>query len=244
MTQNILASRCRAKSDDEQPSAPWFTDLVYALRFRLLRSPYCILVLGAVLFGLFGTLDKKSGEAPAKFVVTTSRIAMLAEQFARTWRRPPNEQELQDLVENYIRDEIYYREGRAAGLDRDDVVIRRRVRQKMEFSRRTWRPPSQAANNSLLTLRPIQTSSYRRPADVSPGFFERNAAWWCVGRRCETDRRHAAYRAQRPGGHGDSWRPILLGDAFHRRLPRKEIAQTFGEEFAEKVIRGPSRPLA
>ena len=53
--------------------------------------------------------------------------------FARTWRRPPSEQELQDLIEDYIRDEVFYREGRAAGLDRDDVVIRRRVRQKMEF---------------------------------------------------------------------------------------------------------------
>jgi len=40
---------------------------------------------------------------------------------------------LQGLVEEYIRDEIFYREGRAAGLDRDDTVIRRRVRQKMEL---------------------------------------------------------------------------------------------------------------
>ena len=40
---------------------------------------------------------------------------------------------MQGLVEDYIRDEVFYREGRAAGLDRDDFVIRRRVRQKMEF---------------------------------------------------------------------------------------------------------------
>jgi hypothetical protein len=42
-------------------------------------------------------------------------------------------QELQGLIEDYIRDEVFYREGRAAGLDRDDALIRRRVRQKMEF---------------------------------------------------------------------------------------------------------------
>src|SRR6478735_3763312 len=53
--------------------------------------------------------------------------------FTRTWRRPPTAHELESLVEDYIRDEVFYREGRAAGLDRDDVVIRRRVRQKMEF---------------------------------------------------------------------------------------------------------------
>ena len=53
--------------------------------------------------------------------------------FARTWRRPPSQQELHGLVEDDIRDEIFYREGKAAGLDRDDFLIRRRVRQKMEF---------------------------------------------------------------------------------------------------------------
>ena len=37
------------------------------------------------------------------------------------------------LVEDEIRDEVFYREGRAAGLDRDDFLIRQRVRQKMEF---------------------------------------------------------------------------------------------------------------
>ena len=90
------------------------------------------LVLGAALFGLFGLVGKKDAE-PAKIVVSASRVANLADRFARTWRRPPTRQELQGLVEDYIRDEVFYREGRAAGLDRDDVVIRRRVRQKMEF---------------------------------------------------------------------------------------------------------------
>ena len=66
-------------------------------------------------------------------MVSASRIANLGDGFARTWRRPPSEQELQGLIEDYIRDEVFYREGRAAGLDRDDVIIRRRVRQKMEF---------------------------------------------------------------------------------------------------------------
>ena len=100
----------------------------------VLREPLLhFLVLGAALFGLFSMVDKKDAEAPAKVIISASRVATLADRFVRTWRRPPTEQELQGLVEEYIRDEIFYREGRAAGLDRDDFVIRRRVRQKMEF---------------------------------------------------------------------------------------------------------------
>jgi hypothetical protein len=104
------------------------------LKLPLVREPLLhFLVLGAALFGLFGMVHRNSSQAPAKIIVSASRVATLADGFARTWRRPPTGEELQGLVDDYIRDEIFYREGRAAGLDRDDAVIRRRVRQKMEF---------------------------------------------------------------------------------------------------------------
>jgi hypothetical protein len=67
----------------------------------LLREPLLhFLVLGAALFGLFGMFGKKDAEAPTKVVVSASRAATLADRFARTWRRPPTDQELQGLVED------------------------------------------------------------------------------------------------------------------------------------------------
>src|SRR5580698_11644396 len=104
------------------------------LKFPLLREPlFQFFVLGAALFGLFHFVGNKKADAPERIVVSSARIDNLADGFARTWRRPPGKEELQGLVDDYIRDEVFYREGRAAGLDRDDVIIRRRVRQKMEF---------------------------------------------------------------------------------------------------------------
>jgi hypothetical protein len=47
--------------------------------------------------------------------------------------RPPTRQELEGLTEDFVREEILYREAQALGLDQDDLVIRRRLRQKMEF---------------------------------------------------------------------------------------------------------------
>src|ERR1700722_17991745 len=104
------------------------------LKLTLLREPlFQFLALGAALFGLFHLVDSKKAETPERIVISSARIANLADGFARTWQRPPGTEELQGLVDDYIRDEVFYREGRAAGLDRDDVIIRRRVRQKMEF---------------------------------------------------------------------------------------------------------------
>ena len=57
----------------------------------------------------------------------------LQQQFERAWRRPPTDQELQGLIDNWVREEILYREGLAMGLDRDDPIVRRRIGQKVEF---------------------------------------------------------------------------------------------------------------
>ena len=53
--------------------------------------------------------------------------------FTRTWQRPPTEEDVRGSIEEFVRDEIYYREAVAARLDRDDGAIRQRMRQKMEF---------------------------------------------------------------------------------------------------------------
>jgi PPIC-type PPIASE domain len=52
---------------------------------------------------------------------------------SRTWQRPPTQDELDGLIREYILEEVLYREALALGLDRDDTIIRRRLRQKMEF---------------------------------------------------------------------------------------------------------------
>jgi hypothetical protein len=101
---------------------------------RLLKEPLLhFLVLGAALFGLFGLVSNKDGEQVATIVVSAARIENLANGFARTWQRPPSAEELRGLIDDHIRDEVFYREGKALGLDRDDIVIRRRLRQKLEF---------------------------------------------------------------------------------------------------------------
>ena len=53
--------------------------------------------------------------------------------FSRTWQRPPTREELEGLIRDRVREEVYYREAMAMGLDRDDPIIRRRLQQKMEF---------------------------------------------------------------------------------------------------------------
>lgn len=192
------------------------------------------LVLGAILFGLFSVVDKKDAEAPAKIVISASRVAALADRFARAWRRPPTEHELQGLVEDYIRDEIFYREGRAAGLDRDDSVIRRRVRQKMEFLAEDMAAaepsdeqlaaylasnPERFRTEDRLTFRQVFLSATRR------------------GSALEADAKQVAEALARTSAPGDTATigdPFLLGEEF-RDMPQSDVARAFGEEFAKQL---------
>ena len=99
---------------------------------RILREPLLhFLLLGALLFWLYGALNRGALDAPGEIVVDRARVENIAAQFQRTWQRPPTAQELQGLIDSWVREEVYYREGLAQHLDRDDPVVRRRVAQKL-----------------------------------------------------------------------------------------------------------------
>src|SRR5262245_66582775 len=101
---------------------------------RLIREPLLhFFVLGAALFALYGWLNRQGFNTPNEIVVSRGQVAVLQQQFARVWQRAPTPQELQGLVDNWVREEILYREGLAMGLDRNDPVVRRRGGQKLQF---------------------------------------------------------------------------------------------------------------
>jgi len=90
-------------------------------------------VLGVLLFALFSWINDDAMRAPDEIVIDAARVAALESQFERVWQRPPSPDEMAGLVDNWIREEVLYREGMALGLDRDDPILRRRVVQKMDF---------------------------------------------------------------------------------------------------------------
>jgi peptidyl-prolyl cis-trans isomerase C len=57
----------------------------------------------------------------------------LTGQWEQQWHRQPTPTEVDGLIRDYIKDEVYYREALRLGLDKDDVIMRRRMRSKMEF---------------------------------------------------------------------------------------------------------------
>ena len=101
---------------------------------KLIKEPFVhFLLIGAGLFLFYGLLNDNSGDPERRIVVSAGRIEQLARIFGKTWQRPPTRQELHGLIHEFTLEEAYYRRAVNMGLDRDDTIIRRRMRQKLEF---------------------------------------------------------------------------------------------------------------
>ena len=201
---------------------------------KLFREPLVhFLLLGALLFLISSGKSGPSGSG--KIVVTRARIGQLATGFARTWQRPPTERELTGLVEDYIKEEVYVREAVATGLDRDDTIIRRRLRQKLEFLTEDALDAAAPSDEDLRAYLKAHPDSFRVEPRVAfrQVFLDSNRR----GAAAQSDARALLARLSSAGAGADI---SVLGDS--RMLPpvielssQSDVARVFGQDFATKV---------
>jgi hypothetical protein len=206
---------------------------------RILREPlFHFLLLGAALFAAYGVLSGRGAAEPDEIVVTRGRIESLATVFQRTWQRPPTQDELDGLVAEYVREEVCAREAVALGLDQDDSVIRRRLRQKLEFVSEDLAAEVEPTDGELQAYLDGHAEAFR----VEPSFAFRQV-FLSPEQRGEGLARDAAEllaalrsSAADPDAAGD---PILLDPSFED-ASAGEVARLFGQGFAEELARLPS----
>src|SRR3954465_11444029 len=90
------------------------------------------LLIGIALFGAYRWASPVSSGG-RRIVITRGGVDDLVTQHVAAKGREPSTTQLNHLIESYVRDEILYREGVRLGLERDDIVVKRRVRQKIEM---------------------------------------------------------------------------------------------------------------
>jgi len=202
----------------------------------LLKEPLLhFLMLGAALFIAYNLVSKPGNTEPGKIIVTVGQIQHLATGFAKTWQRLPTDAELKGLIDDWVREEIATREAMALGLDKDDSVIRRRLRQKLEFVSddiTAQTEPTDADLNAYLQAHP---DSFRvEPRYTFSQVYLDPAKH---GANLDRDTAQLLARLKPMGGKADN---SALGDSFllehtFQSVPTGEITKQFGEEFATKL---------
>jgi PPIC-type PPIASE domain len=198
---------------------------------RIIRDPlFHFLLLGAAIFAIYGLAKRHNTDKPGEMVVTQGTIENLVTGFTRTWQRPPTEEELRGLVRDYIREEATYREALAMGLDRDDMIVRRRLRQKLEFLSDDLASRTEPSDNDLQAF--VKTHPELFQKEVSFSFRQIYLNPQIHGANLRRDESYLLNLLQKaqPGltALGD---PFLLAQSF-QNISLAGVKKTFGEQFA------------
>ena len=197
---------------------------------RLLKEPLLHFVLaGALLFVLYDLVAPDARDYN-RILVSEGQVDALKARFSRTWQRPPSGQELQSLIEQHVLDEIYYREALALGIDDNDAMIRRRLRQKMEF----------LVEDTLSLMTPTAAELQQYHA-AYPDEFTSEARYSFEQLYVNTDRseqdlaqRVAALDAGLSAGRVMNSDTTLLEREYHR-ASATQIDRSFGEGFSRQL---------
>jgi peptidyl-prolyl cis-trans isomerase C len=196
---------------------------------QALREPLVhFLLIGALVFAVLSGRPADPGER--QIVVDQAVVARLVERFSLSFRRVPTQDEIDGLIRDYVKDEVYYREALQLGLDRDDDVVRKRLRNKMiavATGQADAATPSDAELQALLDKDPVRYASA-----ISFDFEQ-----VYLGDDTPTVRGAAAKtlaRLRSGGAPADVTRPIPLPLKF-TAASSNDIAAQFGDDFAASL---------
>jgi len=200
------------------------------MRMRtLLAEPMLhFLLIGTALFAAYQWRAPGNADG-GRIVITRGVVDDLVTQHVAAKGREPSSTELNRLLESYVRDEILYREGVKLGLDRNDIVVKRRVRQKIEVIEEedasTWTP----TDEDLSAYLAANPSRFAQPAILTfeqVFLGESTAGTGVVHAVAVTNQ--ALRKGADPAGLG---KPTLLP---HRmtRTPADLVARDFGPSFS------------
>jgi hypothetical protein len=203
---------------------------------KLIREPLLhFLLLGAAIFAAYNLIAERSGDEPGKIVITEGQVAAMQLGFTRTNQRPPTREELEGLIRDRVQEEVYFREAIALGLDKDDTIVRRRLRQKMEFITDDVAALGEPTDDELTGYLKAHSDLFRVERRFTFSHVYLNPE-----RRGENLTRDTGQLLAQLRQAGDKADLSELGDSFllgytFQSLPASEVVKLFGEKFAAKL---------
>jgi peptidyl-prolyl cis-trans isomerase C len=203
----------------------------------LAREPFLhFVLLGAVIFGLSHYLDECARFT--RITITQDQVRSLADNYRLQYGGFPTPQQLQALVDNFIKEEILYRQALKLGLDVNDEIIRRRLVQKYEFLEKDLATPAEPTASQLREYYRQHPDRYLRPATVT---FTH--VYFSLDGRGDRGARDAAQTLASNLNRRGATRAADQGDRFpgtadFSAVSREELGRVFGREGLAEAIFG------
>lgn len=183
-------------------------------------------VAGVLLFAAYDWINRGETEnSPYELHLTVAEVDWLRETWTSQWQRAPTDDELRGLVSDYLKESLLAREAMAIGLDENDIVVTRRLAQKMAFLVEGTALLAEPSEQQLRDLYDTHTGLFQSPGWVTftQLFFKDEQ----IARR--------ALEALGKNPDADVGDPSMLPGTFLAEH-REAVASVLGEEMAEEIF--------
>ena len=192
-----------------------------------------------VLIGLMLMLVKgPPGEKQdaKRIVITTADIAQVKAKYERLWRRLPTQMELRSALEQYVRDEVLYREALGRGLDRGDPTVRLAMIRKITILGSAQADAGQVKDEEIQAYFALRQERYRIPALLSFVQIYLNLDKRGDKARADSEQILASVRQHDPssGELASLGDPTMLRPVYND-LTEQEVGRVFGSDFKIKI---------
>jgi parvulin-like peptidyl-prolyl isomerase len=209
--------------------------LVHWLREPLLH----FLLIGAAIFAIYAYLrDGESENTNYRIVLSLDDLKQLDASFVSQWHRQPTPEEFTGLLEQFIRQEILYREALAMGLDKDDTIVKRRMAQKMEFLSEDVKSAHEPTTEELQAWYAENSEKFTQPDRAT--FRHLYFSFDNHGANAQKDAAAALQRiagmSQEAGAKNAKADPFMFQDYYGDRAPY-QLAKEFGPSFATGMFK-------
>ncbi|TEW56848.1 peptidyl-prolyl cis-trans isomerase [Psychromonas sp. RZ22] len=202
-----------------------------ALR-KVLKDPFShFIIIGALLFALYPLVSSEDETPEQEIVISATDVVQMINNWNKRWNSAPSEVELTNLIEQQIREEIFYREALALNLDKGDAVIRRRLADKMSYLVNDVVVPPEATELQLQQFMEQNPDKFMSPIRFTfdhyyfnPDLYDEQQMQTKVAAAQEAILKGVAVNDD-----------DFLGEKHFQSFPAHQIARLFGRHFPNEL---------
>ena len=201
--------------------------LVHLLGFGLLLALILLVVRGT----------PQAGDAIGRVTFTEVDVKQVHARHMRTWNRPPTAEELRKAMEQYVREEILYREALARDFDRNDPTVRLAMVRKVMMLGTARAEAMAPSDKELQAYFSMRQERYRIPAvvDLVQVFVSVDKRGDQAG--TDAERLLAELREQDPQANElEAYGDAIMLAHVNADMSEYDLDRTFGKGFGKAVV--------
>jgi hypothetical protein len=207
---------------------------------RLFKEPLIqFLILGAAIYGAYALFAAPEDDYRDNVILVDSgRIDSMISEWERRWNRPPTRDEINGLIQQYVKEDVLYRQAVAMGLNEDDPITRRRMAQKLEFLTSDLSGLQEPEDGELEQFFEDKRETYRDPDMISFShiFFDPDAREDAT--LADADALLAQLKEQgEPGQEVGQMGDRFMLQTYFASATEQDIRRQLGSGFSEAVMK-------